>query len=98
MEEVLPELLERQVTVFSLGSKQTSPGMHGFIDKMRNVSSEPLAQDLRSHLNMHSLAFYVYTSGTTGEPNQIGDVPRAETALSLLIISSSVEQVSRRQL
>uniref|UniRef100_A0A3Q3E647 long-chain-fatty-acid--CoA ligase n=1 Tax=Hippocampus comes TaxID=109280 RepID=A0A3Q3E647_HIPCM len=75
VEEVLPELLERQVTVFSLGSKQTSSGIHGFIDKMRNMSSEPLAEDLRSHLNMHSLACYVYTSGTTGEPNRIVDVP-----------------------
>ncbi|XP_077372302.1 long-chain fatty acid transport protein 2-like [Festucalex cinctus] len=68
VEEVLPELHEQQVTVFFMGSTQTSSGMHSFIDKMQNMSSEPLAKDLRSRLNMHSPAVYVYTSGTTGLP------------------------------
>ncbi|XP_037110528.1 very long-chain acyl-CoA synthetase-like [Syngnathus acus] len=66
--EVLPELLEQQVKVFFLGNTQTNSDMHGFADKMTNMSCEPLAKDLRSHLNMHSPAFYVYTSGTTGLP------------------------------
>ncbi|XP_051917389.1 long-chain fatty acid transport protein 2-like [Hippocampus zosterae] len=87
VEEVLPELLERQVTVFSLGSKQTSSGIHGFIDKMRNMSSEPLAQDLRLHLNVHSLAFYVYTSGTTGFP-KAAVIPHTKLWRYMMILRS----------
>ncbi|XP_061630750.1 long-chain fatty acid transport protein 2-like isoform X2 [Phyllopteryx taeniolatus] len=68
VEEVLPELLEQQVTVFFMGRTRTSAGMHSFTEKMSHASSEPIAPDLRSHMNMESPAVYVYTSGTTGLP------------------------------
>nr|XP_061812374.1 long-chain fatty acid transport protein 2-like [Nerophis lumbriciformis] len=68
VEEVLPELLEQQVTVYFLGNPVTCAGVHSFTDKMSNMSSEPLSRELRSDLNMQSPAVYVYTSGTTGLP------------------------------
>ncbi|XP_061677779.1 long-chain fatty acid transport protein 2-like [Syngnathoides biaculeatus] len=68
VEEVLPELLEQQVTVFFMGSTPATSAMQSFTEKMSHVSSEPIGQDLRSHVNMQSPAVYVYTSGTTGLP------------------------------
>ncbi|XP_053175782.1 long-chain fatty acid transport protein 2-like isoform X1 [Scomber japonicus] len=68
VEEVLPSLLEQQVTVFILADRCKAAGVESFKDKMSQVSSEPLPKDLRSHLTLQSPAVYVYTSGTTGLP------------------------------
>lgn len=70
VEEVLPSLLEQQVTVFILADRCKAAGVESFKDKMSQVSSEPLPKDLRSHLTLQSPAVYVYTSGTTGKPHQ----------------------------
>lgn len=66
MEEILPELLEQQVTVFILADKCKSPQTESL--KVCQASAEPISKERRSHLNMASAAVYIYTSGTTGEP------------------------------
>ncbi|XP_035013541.1 very long-chain acyl-CoA synthetase [Hippoglossus stenolepis] len=68
VEEILPSLLEQQVTVYILTDTSTTVGMESFTDKMSLASSEPLSKDLRSHVTLHSPAAYIYTSGTTGLP------------------------------
>ncbi|KAF3688702.1 Very long-chain acyl-CoA synthetase [Channa argus] len=66
VEEVLPNLLEQQVTVFILADSCKTAGMETFKDKMSRTSSEPLPKNLRSHLTLQTPAAYIYTSGTTG--------------------------------
>lgn len=68
VEEILPDLLQQQVTVFILADRCKSAQTHSLKDKVRQASAEPLAREHRSHLNMGSAAVYIYTSGTTGEP------------------------------
>ncbi|XP_020515774.2 long-chain fatty acid transport protein 2 [Labrus bergylta] len=68
VEEVLPSLLEQQVTVFILADRCRIADVKSFKDKMSKASSEPLPKDLRSHVTMRSAAGYIYTSGTTGLP------------------------------
>lgn len=67
VEEVLPSLLEQQVTVFILADKCKNADMESFKDKMSRASCEPISKDLRSHVTLQSVAVYIYTSGTTGE-------------------------------
>ncbi|KAF1386850.1 hypothetical protein PFLUV_G00099140 [Perca fluviatilis] len=68
VEELLPSLLEQQVTVFILADRCRTANMESFKDKMSQASSKPLSNDLRSHLTLQSPAAYIYTSGTTGLP------------------------------
>nr|XP_057943970.1 long-chain fatty acid transport protein 2-like [Doryrhamphus excisus] len=68
VEEVQPELREQQVSVLIMGDACTTEGGLSFTDKMRQMSSEPLDEDLRSHVTLQDPAVYVYTSGTTGLP------------------------------
>lgn len=68
VEEILPDLLEQQVTVFILADKCKSAQTESLKDKVRQASAEPIPREHRSHLNMASAAVYIYTSGTTGEP------------------------------
>lgn len=67
VEEVLPSLLEQQVTVFILADSCNTAGVESFKDKMSEASSNLIAKDLRSHVTLRSPAVYIYTSGTTGE-------------------------------
>lgn len=75
VDEVLPALLEQQVTVFILTDRCQTADVKSFKDKMSQASSEPLSKDLRSHLTLRSPAAYIYTSGTTGEFPQVQKSP-----------------------
>ncbi|XP_035520312.1 very long-chain acyl-CoA synthetase-like [Morone saxatilis] len=66
VEEVLPSLLEQQVTVFILADRCRTADVQSF--KMSQASSEPISKDLRSNVTLQSPAVYIYTSGTTGFP------------------------------
>ncbi|XP_026221352.1 very long-chain acyl-CoA synthetase-like [Anabas testudineus] len=68
VEEVLPSLLEQQVTVFILADSCKTAGVQSFRDKMSKASSDPLPKELRSHITLQSPVTYIYTSGTTGLP------------------------------
>ena len=75
VDEVLPALLEQQVTVFILTDRCQTADVKSFKDQMSQDSSEPLSKDLRSHLTLRSPAAYIYTSGTTGEFPQVQKSP-----------------------
>ncbi|XP_070686223.1 long-chain fatty acid transport protein 2-like [Pempheris klunzingeri] len=68
VEEVLPTLMEQQVTVFILADRCRNADVGSFNEKMSQASSEPIPKDVRSHLTLQSPAVYIYTSGTTGFP------------------------------
>lgn len=71
VEEILPSLLEQQVTVYVLADKCTTAGVENFNEKMDRASSEPVPKDLRSNVTLRSSAVYIYTSGTTGFPKAV---------------------------
>ncbi|KAM7002431.1 LOW QUALITY PROTEIN: long-chain fatty acid transport protein 2-like [Tautogolabrus adspersus] len=68
VEEVLPDLLEQQVTVFILADRCRITDVESFKDKMSKASSEPIPKNVRSHVTLRSTVGYIYTSGTTGLP------------------------------
>ncbi|XP_041651692.1 very long-chain acyl-CoA synthetase-like [Cheilinus undulatus] len=68
VEEILPSLLEQQVSVFILANRCKIKDAENFKDKMSKASSEPIPKDMRSHVTMRSPVGYIYTSGTTGLP------------------------------
>ncbi|XP_068169102.1 long-chain fatty acid transport protein 2-like [Antennarius striatus] len=68
VEEVLPSLLEQQISVFILADRCQNERMVSFKDKLKQASSQPISKDLRSHVTLQSPALYIYTSGTTGLP------------------------------
>uniref|UniRef100_A0A673AHI4 long-chain-fatty-acid--CoA ligase n=2 Tax=Sphaeramia orbicularis TaxID=375764 RepID=A0A673AHI4_9TELE len=71
VEEILPSLLEQQVTVYVVADRCTTAGVENFNEKMDRASSEPLPKDLRSNVTLQSHAAYIYTSGTTGLPKAV---------------------------
>ncbi|XP_075997918.1 long-chain fatty acid transport protein 2-like [Genypterus blacodes] len=68
VDDIMPSLLEQQVTVFILTESCERANMKSLKDKVSQASSEPLPKDLRAHLTLMSPAVYIYTSGTTGLP------------------------------
>lgn len=87
VEEILPDLLEQQVTVFILADKCRSAQTESLKDKVRQASAEPIPREGRSHLNMGSAAVFIYTSGTTGEPlSRLGC--RSPTSLVFNVVGS----------
>ncbi|XP_030586852.1 very long-chain acyl-CoA synthetase-like [Archocentrus centrarchus] len=91
VKEVLPHLLEQQVTVFILTDRCKTAGLESFKDKMNEASSEPLPKALRSHLTLQSPAVYIYTSGTTGLPKAAVVTHGKLWSLSLLLAISGVD-------
>lgn len=93
VEEVLPRLMEQQVTVFILADRCRTADVKSFKDKMSQASSEPLSKDLRSHVTLQSPAVYIYTSGTTGKLLQVLNVQDStvkETAPTLHVPLASL--------
>uniref|UniRef100_A0A3Q4BDJ7 long-chain-fatty-acid--CoA ligase n=1 Tax=Mola mola TaxID=94237 RepID=A0A3Q4BDJ7_MOLML len=88
LEEVLPSLLEQQVDIYILADGCKSPDIRSFRDQMSQASCEPMSKDLRSHLNLGSVAVYIYTSGTTGLP-KAAEVTHAKLWYLVLLLSVS---------
>lgn len=64
--EVLPALLEQNVSVFILSKECDTEGIEPLSDKIDKASDEPVSLALKSNLTIKSPAVYIYTSGTTG--------------------------------
>lgn len=85
VEDVLPSLMEQDVTVLLMTNHSDTPGILSFSDKVDEASDAPLAQYLRAHLTFKSPAVYIYTSGTTGLPKAaVVNQNRLLTALAIL--------------
>lgn len=68
VEEVLPSLREKEVTVYILTDSVNCDGIQSLNDKINRASDEPIPADLRANITSRSIALYIYTSGTTGLP------------------------------
>ncbi|XP_024000589.2 long-chain fatty acid transport protein 2, partial [Salvelinus sp. IW2-2015] len=72
VEEVLPTLRERSISVFVLGEEEEKCVTEGVntlsSSRIQQASDQPLDPQLRSKVTLKSPALYIYTSGTTGLP------------------------------
>lgn len=66
VEEVLPTLKERGISLFLLSEASSTAGIRSLADKISQASDQPLSRDLRANVHIRSTAVYIYTSGTTG--------------------------------
>lgn len=67
VEEVLPTLKEKGISVFIMSERCDVDGIESLSDKIRQASDEAVSPQLRANVHYKSLALYIYTSGTTGK-------------------------------
>ncbi|KAM4830684.1 long-chain fatty acid transport protein 2 isoform X1 [Urocitellus parryii] len=68
VEEVLPSLKKDGVSVYYVSRTSNTDGVDSFLDKVDEVSTEPIPESWRSEVTFSTPALYIYTSGTTGLP------------------------------
>ncbi|XP_045142401.1 very long-chain acyl-CoA synthetase, partial [Echinops telfairi] len=68
VEEVLPSLKKDDVSIFYVSRTSNTDGVGSFLDKVDEVSTEPIPESWRSEVTLATPALYIYTSGTTGLP------------------------------
>lgn len=66
VEEILPALKEKRITVYLLSDESTTDGIQCIGQAIAKASDKPLSPSLRSNVHIRSTALYIYTSGTTG--------------------------------
>uniref|UniRef100_H0WQC1 Long-chain-fatty-acid--CoA ligase n=1 Tax=Otolemur garnettii TaxID=30611 RepID=H0WQC1_OTOGA len=68
VEEVLPTLKKDDVSIYYVSRTSNTDGIDSFLDKVDEVSAEPVPEAWRSEVTFSTPALYIYTSGTTGLP------------------------------
>ncbi|XP_016065643.1 PREDICTED: very long-chain acyl-CoA synthetase, partial [Miniopterus natalensis] len=68
VEEVLPSLMRDDVSIYYVSRTSNTDGVGTFLDKVDEVSTEPIPESWRSEVMLSTPALYIYTSGTTGLP------------------------------
>ncbi|KAM6202197.1 long-chain fatty acid transport protein 2 isoform 1-T1 [Rhynchocyon petersi] len=68
VEEVLPSLKKDDVSIYYVSRTSNTDGVDSFLDKVDEVSTEPIPDSWRSEVTFSTPALYIYTSGTTGLP------------------------------
>ncbi|XP_058150166.1 long-chain fatty acid transport protein 2-like isoform X1 [Dasypus novemcinctus] len=68
VEEVLPSLKKDNVSIYYVSRTSNTEGVDSFLDKVDEVSTEPIPESWRSEVTFSTPALYIYTSGTTGLP------------------------------
>ncbi|KAG9341352.1 hypothetical protein JZ751_019458 [Albula glossodonta] len=68
VEDVLPSLQEKGVSVLIMAKACSIPGMESLVDKAEEAEDGPISPSQRESLTFKSPAVYIYTSGTTGLP------------------------------
>ncbi|XP_059954351.1 long-chain fatty acid transport protein 2 isoform X2 [Mesoplodon densirostris] len=66
VEEVLPSLKKDDVAVYYVSRSSNTDGVDSFLDKVDEMSTEPIPESWRSEVTFSTPALYIYTSGTTG--------------------------------
>lgn len=67
VEEVLPSLEKDNVAVYYVSRASSTEGVGSLLDKVDEVSTEPIPESWRSEVTFSTPALYIYTSGTTGK-------------------------------
>ncbi|XP_062848119.1 hsFATP2a_ACSVL_like domain-containing protein [Trichomycterus rosablanca] len=68
VEEILPALKEKGISVYLLSDKSSTDGIKAISQAITQASDEALSPSLRANIKVRSTALYIYTSGTTGLP------------------------------
>ncbi|XP_026872928.2 hsFATP2a_ACSVL_like domain-containing protein [Electrophorus electricus] len=68
VEEILPALKEKSVSVYIINNDSSTEDIKGIRQAITQASDDPLPRSLRANVNVRSTALYIYTSGTTGLP------------------------------
>ncbi|KAK2491986.1 hypothetical protein MC885_005906 [Smutsia gigantea] len=68
IEEVLPSLQKDDVSIYYVSRTSNTDGVDSLLDKVDEVSAEPIPESWRSEVTFFTPAVYIYTSGTTGLP------------------------------
>ncbi|XP_045679120.1 very long-chain acyl-CoA synthetase [Phyllostomus hastatus] len=68
VEEVLPSLEKDSVAIYYVSRASSTEGVGSLLDKVDEVSTEPIPESWRSEVTFSTPALYIYTSGTTGLP------------------------------
>ncbi|XP_004611839.2 long-chain fatty acid transport protein 2 [Sorex araneus] len=68
VEEVLPSLKKEDASIYYVSRTSNTEGVGTFLDKVDEVSTEPIPESWRSEVTFSTPAIYIYTSGTTGLP------------------------------
>ncbi|KAM9202911.1 long-chain fatty acid transport protein 2 isoform 2-T2 [Dugong dugon] len=66
VEEVLPSLKKDDVSIYYVSRTSNTDDIDSFLDKVDEVSTEPIPESWRSEVTFSTPALYIYTSGTTG--------------------------------
>ncbi|XP_054421417.1 long-chain fatty acid transport protein 2 [Pteronotus mesoamericanus] len=88
VEEVLPNLKKDNVSIYYVSRTSSTDGIDSLLDKVDEVSTEPIPESWRSEVTLSTAAIYIYTSGTTGLPKAaVVNHQRIWYAISLCVIS-----------
>ncbi|KAI5129360.1 Very Long-Chain Acyl-Coa Synthetase [Manis pentadactyla] len=68
IEEVLPSLQKDDVAIYYVSRTSNTDGVGSLLDKVDQVSADPIPESWRSEVTFSTPAVYIYTSGTTGLP------------------------------
>ncbi|XP_073067940.1 long-chain fatty acid transport protein 2-like [Manis javanica] len=68
IEEVLPSLQKDDVAIYYVSRTSNTDGVGSLLDKVDQVSADPIPESWRSEVTLSTPAIYIYTSGTTGLP------------------------------
>ncbi|XP_007933382.1 very long-chain acyl-CoA synthetase [Orycteropus afer afer] len=68
VEEVLPSLKKDDVSIYYVSRTSNTDGIDSLLDKVDEVSADPIPESWRSEVTFSTPALYIYTSGTTGLP------------------------------
>ncbi|XP_004639065.1 very long-chain acyl-CoA synthetase isoform X2 [Octodon degus] len=68
VEEVLPSLKKDGVSLYYVSRTSSTEGVDSLLDKVDEVSSDPVPESWRCEVTFSTPALYIYTSGTTGLP------------------------------
>lgn len=55
------------VSIYYVSRTSNTDGVGAFLDKVDEVSTEPIPESWRSEVMLSTPALYIYTSGTTGK-------------------------------
>ncbi|MCJ8735944.1 hypothetical protein PDJAM_G00253330 [Pangasius djambal] len=68
VQEILPALKEKSISVYVLSDACSTDGIKGISQAITQAPDQALCPSLRANVKSHSTSLYIYTSGTTGLP------------------------------
>lgn len=66
LEDILPNLLEENISIWALNAESCLPGVQTLLDKVERAPARPIPAELRVVTSLKTPTLYIYTSGTTG--------------------------------